>query len=124
MKKYKIIYIVLILICIVMIVTKGITVGTTIKKFGSQEMANIDGDYGYIDIFIFNICILLAIFIVSVCVTFNKKNNIKFKYIILLLVFILLLWLPIGMQHNMGGSQLILGRETYISLINMYLFFR
>lgn len=107
-----------------MIITKGITVGTTIKEFGSQEMANIDGDYGYIDIFIFNICILLAIFIVSVCVTFNKKNNIKFKYIILLLVFILLLWLPIGMQHNMGGSQLILGRETYISLINMYLFFR
>ncbi len=52
------------------------------------------------------------------------RNNIKFKYIILLLVFILLLWLPIGMQHNMGGSQLILGRETYISLINMYLFFR
>ncbi len=124
MKKYKIIYIVLILICIVMIITKGITVGTTIKEFGSQEMANIDGDYGYIDIFIFNICILLEIFIVSVCVTFNKKNNIKFKYIILLLVFILLLWLPIGMQHNMGGSQLILGRETYISLINMYLFFR
>ena len=124
MKKYKIIYIVLILICIVMIVTKGITVGTTIKEFGSQEMANIDGDYGYIDIFIFNICILLAILIISVCVTFNKKNTINLKYAILLCVFILLLWIPIGIQYNMGGSQLILGRETYISLINIYLFFR
>ena len=124
MKKYKIIYIVLILICIVMIVTKGITVGTTIKKFGSQEMANIDGDYGYIDIFIFNICILLTIFIVSVCATFNKKNAIKFKYVILLGIFILLLWIPVGIQYNLGGSQLILGRETYISLINIYLFFR
>ena len=59
MKKYKIIYIVLILICIVMILTKGITVGTTIKEVGSQEIANIDGDYGYIDILIFNIGILL-----------------------------------------------------------------
>ena len=107
-----------------MILTKGITVGTTIKEVGSQEIANIDGDYGYIDILIFNIGILLAILIVSVYVTFNKKNIIKLKYVILLCVFILLLWIPIGMQHNMGGSQLILGRETYISLINMYLFFR
>ncbi len=124
MKKYKIIYIVLILICIVMILTKGITVGTTIKEVGSQEIANIDGDYEYIDILIFNIGILLAILIVSVYVTFNKKNIIKLKYVILLCVFILLLWIPIGMQHNMGGSQITLGRETYISLINMYLFFR
>lgn len=53
-----------------------------------------------------------------------KKNTIKLKYIILLCVFILLLWIPIGIQYNMGGSQLILGRETYISLINIYLFFR
>ena len=82
MKKYKIIYIVLILICIVMILTKGITVGTTIKEVGSQEIANIDGDYGYIDILIFNIGILLAILIVSVYVTFNKKNIIKLKYVI------------------------------------------
>ena len=54
----------------------------------------------------------------------KKKNTIKLKYIILLCVFILLLWIPIGIQYNMGGSQLILGRETYISLINIYLFFR
>ena len=66
MKKYKIIYIVLILICIVMIVTKGITVGTTIKEFGSQEMANIDEDYGYIDIFIFNICILFITLLLNI----------------------------------------------------------
>ena len=120
MKKYKIIYIVLILICIVMIITKGITIRTTITQVIdpiATNMGGVDGGYEY-GIYIFNMCILTIIFIISIVITFNKKNTVKLKYFIFICYFILLLWIPIGIRYG------IIGKDDYISLINIYLFFR
>lgn len=55
MKKYKIIYIVLILICIVMIITKGITIRTTITQVIdpiATNMGGVDGDMNMAYIFL------------------------------------------------------------------------
>ena len=102
MKKYKIIYVILFILLLSLICTKGITSGIETSSYGGGQLI-IDGFCGNIILLIYNLILLICILSVSIAITFKKSNNIKYKIPILILIILLGLLIPVTQENRTGG---------------------
>lgn len=115
MNKFKIYYIIVIILSILMIFTKGFHGNMIIYSYNDADLGIIDGFAGDIFLSIINCFIITVIIISSIIVTINKNNKTNKKWLLFALIILLSLCIPIGIHHYSGGFD---GRinEQYIFL--------
>ena len=98
------IYAVLLILSILMIIIPGIGTGVVINEYDDYlDRGIIDGFAGETKICIINIIIEIIILVTNIVFTFNKKNNIKYKYLIFVALLVLISFCTIGSSHYSGG---------------------
>ncbi|MCM1112121.1 MAG: hypothetical protein NC399_02585 [Muribaculum sp.] len=98
MKKYVIAYSVLFLILLGLGLTHGIPLGITISE---QDWSMATYPEVIRDIMlIYNIDIMWACFVIAVILTKQKENGLKCKWLIPVIMFICLTFLPVGMYER------------------------
>ena len=103
MNKFKIIYIVLLILALVSIITTGFDSNTLIYSYDENDLGIVDGFQGSIYISIIN-CIILAILFISVLIiTIKKENMLRFKWLSCMLLFVIISFIPIGIHMYSGG---------------------
>ena len=115
MDKFKVCYIIIIIFCIIMMITKGIE--GDIKIFSdddSQSSRRQENEIcivptiadGYQDTVYMSIpnCIIIVIFIIiALLLTINKNNTIKAKWYWLAGIILLAMFIPIAINYHIGG---------------------
>ena len=98
MKKYVIAYSVLFLILLGLGMTHGIPFGITVfeKDLSMAYRPIIVREI----VLIYNIIIMLACFVIAVILTKQKQNGLKCKWLIPVIMFICLAFLPVGMYER------------------------
>ena len=95
MYKYKIFYVIAIIINIIMIFTKGFDGNVIIHSYNDADVGIIDGFQGNVWLSIIN-CFVVAIIIIStIIMTINKNNKINIKWILFVTTILLALFIPI-----------------------------
>ena len=120
MKKYKIIYVILFILLLSLICTKGITIGIETSSYGGEQLI-MDGFYGSTILLIYNLILLICILIVSIVITFKKINNTKYKIPILILIVLLALLIPITQENRSGGFAGI-HEKKYFNVLNIKIY--
>lgn len=120
MKKYKIIYVILFILLLSLICTKGITIGIETSSYGGEQLI-MDGFYGSTILLIYNLILLICILIVSIVITFKKSNNTKYKIPILILIVLLALLIPITQENRSGGFAGI-HEKKYFNVLNIKIY--
>lgn len=101
MKKFKLFYILTIIISVVMIFTKGFEGNIVIQSY-SMNMA--DGFSGKILLSPINSIIFGFIIGLTILFTVNKENETKFKWLLLIVIIVLLLlFFPVAIDSGSGG---------------------
>ena len=93
MKKIKMGYWIIFILVLIMAITKGLDIGIPINSYKN----------GDISMLLFNLIILLSIWIISLFLTINKKNNIKLKWIIFIVIILISLFIPVGVHSYYAG---------------------
>jgi chromate transport protein ChrA len=115
MKKYVYFYAMIFIITITLILSKGILLGVIVNTYDDyKDYGIVDGFSGKVELLTYNSIIALAIIISSIYFTFKRDNNIKIKIFILLGIFILLLFIPIGINYYSGGFAGITGQKILL----------
>ena len=99
MKKYVISYLILFLILLSLGLTHGITFGITVSV--DEFFYGINPGIIRNIMLIYNIIIMLACFVIAVILTSQKKNALKGKWLIPVIMFICFAFLPVGMSVDM-----------------------
>lgn len=120
MKKYKIMYVILFILLLSLICTKGITIGIETSSYGGEQLV-MDGFYGNTILLIYNLVWIICILSVSIIITFKKSNNNKFKIPILILIILLVLLIPIVQENRSGGFAGIHEKE-YFNILNIKIY--
>ena len=120
MKKYKIIYVILFILLLSLICTKGITSGIETSSYGGEQLI-MDGFYGSTILLIHNLILLICILSVSIVITFKKSNSTKYKIPILILIILLVLLIPITQENRSGGFAGI-HEEKYFNVLNIKIY--
>ena len=115
MKKFRIIYFIIIILCMLMIFTKGVTPSMVIYENTDKDV--IDGMYTKDTLSIFNCVTITLIMIFSLLLTCIKKNTAKEKWLYFVVIILLLLFVPLGIHHYEGGFAGKVG-ENYFYLWN------
>ena len=103
MYKFKIFYVIVIIINIIMIFTKGFDGNVIIHSYNDADVGIIDGFQGNVWLSIIN-CFVVAIIIIStIIMTINKNNKINIKWILFVTTILLALLIPIGIHSYSGG---------------------
>ena len=122
MYKFKIFYVIVIIINIIMIFTKGFDGNVIIHSYNDADVGIIDGFQGNVWLSIIN-CFVVAIIIIStIIMTINKNNKINIKWILFVTTILLALFIPIGIHSYSGGIAGITDeRNIYLWNIAFYL---
>lgn len=122
MNKFKIFYVIVIIISIIMIFTKGFDRNIIIYSYNDADMEIIDGFQGDVYLSIIN-CFIIAIIIISIIImTFNKNNQISIKWILFMITIILTLCIPVGIDSYSGGIAGIIDEQNiYLWNVMFYL---
>lgn len=121
MKKYKLCYIVILIITLILIYTKGIKEPNfLIYTFNDN---GVDGYSGENYLYILNIIIIMLNLVTSICLSINKNNKLNKKWLIFVILLIINLFIPIGYTIYSGGIS---GSsyKSYLYLWNFLLYFR
>lgn len=103
-QKYKIIYIITYLLLLILVFTKGINIGIEEYSYNNyHDMGMVDGFSGSKILLIYNLLIIITIFTVSLVITLIRENKIKYKNLIFIGSLILLLFIPVTVEHRSGG---------------------
>lgn len=117
MKKYKVIYVIIYLLLLILIFTKGINVGIEGNSYNDYyDKGIIDGFSGSSILLIYNLLIIITIFINSLIITLVKSNMIKYKSLIFIGILILLLFIPVSIEYRSGGIAGI-NEERYVNIL-------
>ena len=103
MRKFRIYYFIIIAFILLMIFTKGVK--PTAVIYEHSDGANV----------VFNCIVISLIMIVTLLITIIKKNIIKKKWLYFTIIFLLLFFVPLGINHYSGGIAGKLG-NNYIYL--------
>lgn len=122
MYKFKIFYVIVIIINIIMIFTKGFDGNVIIHSYNDADVGIIDGFQGNVWLSIIN-CFVVAIIIIStIIMTINKNNKINIKWILFVTTILLALFIPIGIHSYSGGIAGITDKKNiYLWNIAFYL---
>ena len=119
MKKYKIIYVIIYLLLLVLVFTKGINIGVEGNSYDDyRDKGIIDGFSGSNTFLIYNFIIIICTFIVSLIITIIKNNKTKYKSFIFAGIIILLLIIPTSIEYRSGGIAGI-NEERYTNILKM-----
>lgn len=111
MKKYKIYYIVVIILTLIMIVTKGFPCNLMMYSYNDADIEIIDGYMGDVSLSTFNIIFVAFFFLLTIIITISKKNNLKHKWLFMSIVIVLMLLVRLGADTYSGGIAGILGDQ-------------
>ena len=115
MDKFKVCYIIIIIFCIIMMITKGIEGDIKIFSDDDSQSSRIQENEiyieptiadGYQDTVYMSIpnCIIIVIFIIiALLLTINKNNTIKAKWYWLAGIILLAMFIPIAINYHIGG---------------------
>lgn len=122
MYKFKIFYVIVIIINIIMIFTKGFDGNVIIHSYNDADVGIIDGFQGNVCLSIIN-CFVVAIIIIStIIMTINRNNKMNIKWILFVTTILLALFIPIGIHSYSGGIAGITDeRNIYLWNIAFYL---
>ena len=117
-------YIIVAVLGFIMVVTKGFSGSVVVYSYNDFDRGIIDGFIGYIVLSIPN-CIIIALMIIAtIVVTFNKKNAVNKRILLLILIVALMFCVPIGIHSYSGGIEGITKTDT-LNLWNIpFCFFR
>lgn len=101
MKKYGFAYLFLFLSLIAIQVTKGIRI--TVSKYQFYIDSLIDGRSVTDSLLVYNIAIMTICLIGAVFLALNKKNKMKFKWFIPVIMLFYCIFLPIEMVERTSG---------------------
>lgn len=122
MNKFKVFYVVVIILSIVIILTEGFPANIIIDSYDDYDLGIIDGFQGYISLSITNCCIMAIIIILTAIITFNKKNKINKKILVFILIILLSFGIPIGTHFYSGGIAGTINKDNmYLWNISIYL---
>ena len=119
MKKFKIFYFIVIAFSILMIFTKGFEPTTVIREYSDGIVP--DGMYTKTTLSIFNCIIIASIMVFTLLTTHTKKNTTNKKWIYFTIIFLLLLFIPLGTNYSSGGIAGNLGGEKYFYLWSLFI---
>ena len=122
MYKFKIFYVIVIIINIIMIFTKGFDGNVIIHSYNDADVGIIDGFQGNVWLSIIN-CFVVAIIIIStIIMTINKNNKINIKWILFVTTILLALFIPIGIHsYSVGIAGITDEKNIYLWNIAFYL---
>ena len=123
MKKYWIFYIIVAILTIAMIVTKGFPSNLLMYSYNDAESGIIDGFQGEVSLSQINIIYVSFFTLLTILVTISKKNKIKLKWLFMCIVICLMFLVRLGIDSYSGCIAGILGDQgiylwniwTYIS---------
>lgn len=119
MKKYKIIYVIIYLLLLILVFTKGINIGIKWNSYDDyRDKGIIDGFSGSSMFLIYNFIIVITVFLVSLIITIISSNKIKYKKWIFIGILILLLFIPTYFEKRSGGVDGII-KEIYINTLTI-----
>ena len=122
MYKFKIFYVIVIIISIIMIFTKGFDGNMIIYSYNDADIGIIDGFQGVACLSIANCFVIAIIIILTIIMTFNKNNKINIKWILFMITILLALCIPIGIDSYSGGFEGIIDEQNiYLWNIVRYL---
>ena len=122
MKKFKLFYILIIIISVLMIITKGFEGNIVIQSY---SMNMVDGFNGNILLSPINSIIFIFIIGLTILFTVNKENETKYKWLLLIIIIvILLLFFPVAIDSGSGGISGISYESNvgFLQLISYILF--
>ena len=120
MKNHKLYYWIIFGLVLIMAITKGFNIIIPINAYGNGASK------GDISILLLNFIFVLTIWILSFILTISKKNTIKFKWIILITIIVISLFIPVGIHSYYAGivgkyNKDYVGLLTFIKLVISYL---
>lgn len=122
MDKFKIFYVIVIILSIIMVLTKGFDGNMIIYSYNDTDIGIIDGFQGNVFLSILNCFVVAIIIILTIIMTFNKNNKINIKWLLFVLTILLALSIPIGIDSYSGGiAGIIDEKNIYLWNIAFYL---
>ena len=122
MYKYKIFYVIAIIISIIMILTKGFDANMMIYSYNDIDLGIIDGFQGNVSLSIVNCFVIAIIIILTIIMTVIKNNKINLKWPLFITIILLALCIPIGIDSYSGGIAGIIDEQNiYLWNIVYYL---
>ena len=115
MDKFKVCYIIIIIFCIIMMITKGIEGDIKIFSDDDSQSSRIQENEIYIEptiadgyqdtvyMSIPNCIIIVIVIIIALLLTINKNNTIKAKWYWLAGIILLAMFIPIAINYHIGG---------------------
>lgn len=114
MKKFKIFYIIVFLISLILAISKGFDFSVLVTSYSDKS---IDGNQGTLYILLINLIIVLSIWIVSLIVTLKKKNKINHKWLLFICLILLTLFIPVSINSYYAKVAGVLNKD-YIGLLD------
>ena len=115
MKKFEIFYVIIIIICIIMIWTKGFdwSIGINSEENGPEGIQFVVHDFiTSREYLLIGNCIISSIIIISmIFMTLNKNNKIKIKWVLFIIITMSVLFIPLGENITSGGLYGITNQE-------------
>ncbi len=99
-EKYGFAYFVLFLLLVVIQVTKGIRITVSEYQSYMDYSLTFNGRSRMTSLLVYNIAIMAICLIVAIALTLNKKNKMKFKWFILVIMLSYCTFLPIVMVES------------------------
>ena len=115
MKRFKMFYVVVVILNLILVFTKGFSANMLIYSYNYANKGIIDGFQGDVSLSIINCFIIAIIIILTIASTLNKNNKVKVKWLFSLVTIIFALFIPIGIHSYSGGFAGIVADD------NMYL---
>lgn len=115
MKKYRIFYVIAMIINLVLALTKGFSAKIIIYSYDDRAKGIIDGFQGNVLLSILNCFMIAVIIILTIATTINRNNKMKLKWLFCFATIMTALCIPIGMHSYSGGFAGIIDED------NMYL---
>lgn len=112
MNNFKTFYIIIIILSIIMIFTKGFSGNIIICSYNDADKGIIDGFQGDVSLSIINCFIISVIFILTTIITFIRDNKINIKWLLFVIIILLLFNIPIGTDFYSGGIAGIIGEKS------------
>lgn len=101
---FRDLYAIICVLLIVLVISGGIPAGIVDYTFNDYiEHHVIDGYTGNGMFLIYNLIIILGVFVASLVITVIKSNKLKHKYLVFAGIVVLLLLIPIRIDKRSGG---------------------
>ncbi len=124
MKKFKIFYTIIIFLTLMFALVRFLGPCIPICIRDAAKSGIIDGFKEYINLSIINTIYITIVLILNLVITLNKENKLNIKWLLFAIIFLELMFVPIGAELLRGGFAGVNeeGDLLYLSNIIFYIF--